>query len=169
MENMYNRKSMRAVIHSVWKVLVKKGITQEMGPLGFKARLWSQTAWIQISSLLPSILVTLGSILIYKMGRMIEQNSESIERIHLRLIHIKFLEEYLRCCCCLVTRSCQTLCDSMDCSLPGSSCQDFPGKNTGVGCHFLSQGIFPTHVSCIFCTGRQVLYQLSLTHSKSSV
>ena len=29
---------------------------------------------------------------------------------------------------------------------------DFPGKNTGVGCHFLLQGIFPsrdrTHVSC---------------------
>ena len=27
---------------------------------------------------------------------------------------------------------------------PGSSCPwDFPGKNTGVGCHFLLQGIFP--------------------------
>ena len=26
---------------------------------------------------------------------------------------------------------------------------DFPGKNTGVGCHFLLQGIFPTQVSCI--------------------
>ena len=26
----------------------------------------------------------------------------------------------------------------MDCSLPGSSVQgDFPGKTTGVGCHFL--------------------------------
>ena len=24
---------------------------------------------------------------------------------------------------------------------------DFPGKNTGVGVHFLSQGIFPTHGS----------------------
>ena len=24
---------------------------------------------------------------------------------------------------------------------------DFPGKNTGVGCHFLLQGIFPTQVS----------------------
>ena len=63
-ENMYNRKSTWAVIYSVWKVLVKKGITQDMVPLGFKARLWSQTAWIQISSLLPSILVTLSSILI---------------------------------------------------------------------------------------------------------
>ena len=37
----------------------------------------------------------------------------------------------------------------------------FPGRNTGVGCHFFLQGIFSTqglnrtHVSCI---GRQVLY-----------
>ena len=26
----------------------------------------------------------------------------------------------------------------------GSSSWDFPGKNTGLGCHFLLQGIFPT-------------------------
>ena len=32
----------------------------------------------------------------------------------------------------------------VDCSPPGSSCLwNFPGKNTGVGCHFLLQGIFP--------------------------
>ena len=69
-----------------------------------------------------------------------------------------------------------TLCDHVDCSLPGSSvcgilqarilervaltsrfshvhlcatswtvvCQDSSGKNTGVGCHFLLQGIFQT-------------------------
>ena len=36
----------------------------------------------------------------------------------------------------------------MDYSLPGSSSHgDSPGKNTGVGCHFLLQGIFPTHGS----------------------
>ena len=40
-----------------------------------------------------------------------------------------------------VTQSCQTLCDPMDCSLPGSSVRgDSPGKNTGVGCHALLQG-----------------------------
>ena len=33
----------------------------------------------------------------------------------------------------------------MDCSPPGSSVHgDFPGKNTGVGCHALLQGIFLT-------------------------
>ena len=37
---------------------------------------------------------------------------------------------------------CPTLCDPMDCSPPGSSVL-FPGKNTGVSCHFLLQGIFP--------------------------
>ena len=37
-----------------------------------------------------------------------------------------------------------SFCDPMDYSLHGSSVHDFPGKNTGVGCHFLLQGIFPT-------------------------
>ena len=52
----------------------------------------------------------------------------------------------LLCCAvlCLVAQSCPTLCDTMDCSLPGSSVHgDSPGKNTGVGCHALLQGIFP--------------------------
>ena len=36
---------------------------------------------------------------------------------------------------CLVTQSCPTLCDPMDCSLPGSSVNgDSPSKNTAVGC-----------------------------------
>ena len=44
-----------------------------------------------------------------------------------------------------VAQSCLTLCNPMGCSLPGSSDHGiFPGKSTGVGCHFLFQGIFPT-------------------------
>ena len=47
--------------------------------------------------------------------------------------------------CFWVAKSCLTLCDPMDCGPPGSSCPWYiPGKNTGVGCHFLLQGIFPT-------------------------
>ena len=58
---------------------------------------------------------------------------------------------------------CLTLCDLTDCSLPGSSVHgDSLGKNTGVGCHALLQGIFPTQGSnlCLLvcCFGRQVLY-----------
>ena len=45
---------------------------------------------------------------------------------------------------CLVTQSCLTLCDPMDCTPPDSSVHgDSLGKNTGVGCHALLQGIFP--------------------------
>ena len=45
-------------------------------------------------------------------------------------------------------QSCLTLRDPMDYSPPGSSVTgDSPGKNTGVGCHVLLQGIFPTQGS----------------------
>ena len=51
-------------------------------------------------------------------------------------------------CCCLVTQSCLTLCEPMDCSPPGPSvCGDSPGKNTGVACHSLLQGIFQSQGS----------------------
>ena len=44
----------------------------------------------------------------------------------------------------------QTLCSPVDCSLPGSSVHgDSPGKNTGVGCHALLQGIFQTQGSSL--------------------
>ena len=46
---------------------------------------------------------------------------------------------------CLVIQSCPTLCDPMDCSLPGFSVHgDSPGKSNRVGCHALLQRIFPT-------------------------
>ena len=57
---------------------------------------------------------------------------------------LRFIEHLLYVLC-LVAQSCPTLYDSMDCSPPGSSVYgDSPGKNTGVGCHALFQGIFPT-------------------------
>ena len=41
--------------------------------------------------------------------------------------------------------SCVQLCNPMDCSMSGSLCpRDSTGKNTGVGCDFLLQGIFLT-------------------------
>ena len=45
---------------------------------------------------------------------------------------------------CLVTQLHPTLCGAINCSLPG---WNFPGKNTGVGCHFLLQKIFLTQES----------------------
>ena len=64
---------------------------------------------------------------------------------------------------CLVVQSCLSLCNPMDCSPPGSSVHvDSLGKNTGVGCHALLQGIFPTQGSNMgVLHGRQILYHLS--------
>ena len=46
---------------------------------------------------------------------------------------------------CVVTQLCQTLCDPINSGPPGSSVRgDSSGRNTGVGCHALLQGIFPT-------------------------
>ena len=76
------------------------------------------------------------------------------------------LGQHSRLCC--VLSHVPTLCDPMDCSPPGSSVHgDSPGQDTGVGCHALLQGIFPTlgsNPGLLHC--RPVLYQLS--HQGSS-
>ena len=68
---------------------------------------------------------------------------------------INFAEAY----CCLVAKSCPTLATPWR-SPPGSSVHGiFPGKNTGVGCHFLLQGIFLTeglNPGLLHC--RRILY-----------
>ena len=60
--------------------------------------------------------------------------------------------------------------DPMVCSPPGSSVHgDSPGKNTGVGCHVLLQGIFPTqglNPDLLHC--RWILYHLSHQGSPDS-
>ena len=77
-----------------------------------------------------------------------------------------FLESWRHMCCtvlCLVAQSCLTLCDAMDHSPPGSSVHgDSPGKNTGMDCHALLQGIFPTQGSnpnLLHCS--RILYHLN--------
>ena len=64
---------------------------------------------------------------------------------------------------CLVTQSCPTLCDLMDCSPPGSAVHvGSPGKNTRVDCRALLQGIFPIHgLNPGLSHCRQILYHLS--------
>ena len=67
------------------------------------------------------------------------------------------------CVACLVSQSCLTLCDTVDCSPPGSSVhRDCPGKNTGVGCRALLQEIFAIQgfiLDLLHC--RWILYHLS--------
>ena len=71
-----------------------------------------------------------------------------------------------------VTQLWLTLFDTMDCSPPGSSIQGiFLSKNTGVGCHFLLQGIFltqgsnPSLLHLLHC--RQILYHWATRESES--
>ena len=91
----------------------------------------------------------------------------------------KHLEQYLcmlslQSCIKVKLLSCPTLCDPTDRLL----CPwDFPGNSTGVDCHFLLQGIFPTqglNPGLLHC--RQTLYRLShqgsqscMVHGKCSV
>ena len=52
---------------------------------------------------------------------------------------------YFACIRARSLQSCLTPCDSMDSITPGFSVHgDSPGKNNGVGCHALLQGIFST-------------------------
>ena len=57
-------------------------------------------------------------------------------------------------------QSCPTLCNPLDSSSPGSFVHGVsPGKNTGVGCHALLRGIFPTQGSnphLVYLLHRQV-------------
>ena len=68
-----------------------------------------------------------------------------------------------KACAYVHVKSLSTLSDLMDCSLPGSLVHgDSLGRNTGVSCHALLQGIFPTqglNPSRLHC--RQVLYHVS--------
>ena len=75
--------------------------------------------------------------------------------------------DFVRVYVCYITQSCLTLCDPMDCSIcPWNS----PGKNTGVGCHFLLQGIFPTWGSNLGLPHyKQILFHLRHQESPSEV
>ena len=57
-----------------------------------------------------------------------------------------YLSIYIMAYCvptCPFTKSCLILCDTTDCSPPGSSVHGI-SQATGVGCYFLLQEIFPT-------------------------
>ena len=69
--------------------------------------------------------------------------------------HVAFTLHIFSLACVLCLSVVSNSCDSMDCCPPGSSLHgDSPGRNTGVGCHALLQGIFPTqgsnpHLVCL--------------------
>ena len=67
-------------------------------------------------------------------------NGTGMKRYPYRKRNAYILTLYLYAVLCLVTQSSPTLCNPMDCSLPGSSVQgDSPGKDTGVDCRASSR------------------------------
>ena len=72
--------------------------------------------------------------------------------------------------CAVLVLSRVQLCDPMDCGPPGSSVHgNSPPNITGVGCHALLQGIFPTQVSnpgLPHC--QRILYHLSYQGSPNN-
>ena len=81
----------------------------------------------------------------------------------LRLLQLIFI----LLCCTKSPQSCLTLCNPMD---PRLFCSwDSPGKNTGVGCYFLLQEIFPTqglNSDLPYC--RQFLYIWATREDKNT-
>ena len=81
-----------------------------------------------------------------------KKNSGEFQKAKLELLYA----------CVLVAQACPILFNPMDFSPPGSCPWNSPGKNTGVGCHSLLQGIFPTqglNPGLLHC--RKILYHLS--------
>ena len=69
---------------------------------------------------------------------------------------------------CSVTQSCPTLCDPMDCSPPGSSVHEIFQARILEWVAISSSGGSSrprdqTHISCISCMGRQILYTVATT------
>ena len=75
---------------------------------------------------------------------------------------------YCYCCCCSVTKSCLTLYNPMDCSPPGSLPWGFLGKNTGVRCYFLLQGVYQTQ-GLNLCLLHWQAYSLPSSHQESLI
>ena len=91
------------------------------------------------------------------------KNANNINRDYATYASGPALAQFHLCALCLVAQLWPTVCDPMDYSLPGSSVHgDSPGRSTGVGCHALLQGIFPTQgLNPGLFHGRLILYCLS--------
>ena len=77
--------------------------------------------------------------------------------LSLRIRHLKFIHVFL----CVLSRP--TLCDPMDCSLPGSSVHEILQARIPEWVAISSsRGFSPptdwTHISCVSCIGRWILY-----------
>ena len=150
-------KILHAVCHSQKKDLLKKtqklSLTRRSDTLCLSILLYGD--W-RVRLLFPNLLFLPGLLL---------SLSVKVEMIDVHKCGdvCAFLSPSFFLCVCSVTQSCLTLWDPLDCSPPVSSVRgDSLGKDTGVACHTLLRGIFPTQGSnpgLQHC--RQTLYRLS--------
>ena len=66
----------------------------------------------------------------------------------------------MQCCCCFVIKSCLTLCNSVDCSLPGSSVHGIPQARIleWVAISSSRGSSWPRDWTFVSCIGRWILY-----------
>ena len=138
------------VILLVWNVLLK-------GNQGEKQMLLPSMSW--------TALVTLpGTVIHYMLSFFLGSLCIILSPTHSTLwVHVAHPCYIISCCCCLVAKSCPTLCDPMDCSLPGSSvCRISQARILYWVAISSSGGSSPPRdqipLSCISCTGRGILY-----------
>ena len=106
-----------------------------------QARSWNssvplQRAWVQF---------LVGEMRSHKLHSMAkkEKKENLLSRTHKGI----YSRVWMHCSCCLITQSCLILCNHHGLQPTRLHCPwDFPGKNTGVGCHFLLQ------CGCIYLT-----------------
>ena len=80
--------------------------------------------------------------------RLYREVIKNIQRTHTTQLQEHNLIKEWTCIHAKSRHLCQTVCDPMDCNLLCFSVYgDSPGKNIGVGCHALLQGIFLTQGS----------------------
>ena len=70
------------------------------------------------------------------------RNDAILFSVHYTEIHNT---EYKICCCCSVAKSCQTLCNPMDCSTPGFPVLHYFPEFAQTHVHWVSDAIQPTH------------------------
>ena len=84
------------------------------------------------------------------------------------LSHTPIASEPQSIMCTKLLQSCLTFCHPMDCSPPGSSVCGIFDKDTGMGCLFLLQGVFPMQISN-WCLLHWQVDSLPLSHLGSPV
>ena len=124
------------------------------------------TNFLHIDFALISLILklTMPYLLLYWMGILCKHIKSRLsycyQHKHLNYLFssmLKIPDMNICCHCYLVPKSCPTLLWHHGLLPARSLCPwDFPGKNTGVGCHLLFQGIFPTKGSKLGSLASQV-------------